>query len=154
MNTEIEKLVPWLVIGYGNTLRSDDAVGPKAVEELDKLRLPGVHTLSYPLLTPEAAEPVSRAREVIFIDAATGNGHDVQLRVLKPAHSSQVMAHAARPETILALARDVFGHCPHACLLAIPVEDLSLGEGLSPLAKTGLTRAMELLQARLQCGQS
>ena len=92
--------MPWLVIGYGNTLRSDDAVGPTAVEELDRLHLPGVHTLSYPLLTPEAAEPVSRAREVIFIDAATGNGHDVQLRVLKPAHSSQVMAHAARPETI------------------------------------------------------
>ncbi len=71
--------MPWLVIGYGNTLRSDDAVGPTAVEELDRLHLPGVHTLSYPLLTPEAAEPVSRAREVIFIDAATGNGHDVAI---------------------------------------------------------------------------
>lgn len=147
------EFVPWLVIGYGNTLRSDDAVGPRAVEALEKLQLPGVSTITLPLLAPEAAEPVSRARQVIFVDAAPGEP-EVTLRILKPAHSSQVMAHAAWPETILALARDLFGHCPDAWLVAIPVEDLSLGEGLSPLAKTGLTRAMELLQARLQCGTS
>ncbi len=148
-NTDYPELVPWLVIGYGNTLRSDDAVGPRVVEALESMRLPGVSALALPLLTPEAAEPVSRAHHVIFVDAATGKHPGVTLRVLKPSHSSQVMAHAAQPETILALARDLFGHCPDAWLLAIPVEDLSLGERLSPLAEAGLRQAVELLQARL-----
>ena len=148
MNIAGKQLVSWLVIGYGNTLRSDDAVGPMAVEEMDRLGLPGVQTASYPLLAPEAAEAVSRARQVIFVDAVTGEHPCVTLRKLKAAHSSQVMAHAARPETILALARDVFGHCPDAWLLAIPVQDLSLGERLSPLAEAGLRQAIELLQAR------
>ena len=51
---------PVLVIGYGNTLRNDDGVGPRVAEALEALQLPGVRTLSCALLAPETAEPVSR----------------------------------------------------------------------------------------------
>ena len=59
-----------LVIGYGNTLRGDDGVGPRVVEAIGTLGLPGVRTLICPLLTPELADPISRAEKVIFVDAA------------------------------------------------------------------------------------
>lgn len=131
-----------LVIGYGNTLRRDDGVGPKVAEAVTALNLPGVRTLACPLLTPELAEAVSQARLVIFVDAAVDTPREVQLRKLAPADSSQIMAHAASPATMLALARDVFGHAPEACWLTIPVEDLGIGEDFSPLAQRGFETAM------------
>ena len=132
-----------LVLGYGNTLRRDDGVGPKAADAIEALALPGVQTLSCALLTPELAEPISRARSVVFVDAAVDAPREVQLRKLAPAGSSQIMAHAASPATMLALARDVFGHAPEGWLLTIPVADIGIGEDLSPFAQRGLEIAIE-----------
>ena len=132
-----------LVIGYGNTLRRDDGVGPGVAEAVAGLALPGVRTLACPLLTPELAEAVSQAHVVIFVDAAVDAPREVQLRTLAPAGSSQVMAHAASPATLLALARDVFGHAPEAWLITIPAEDLGIGDEFSPLAQRGFEIALE-----------
>lgn len=135
-----------LVIGYGNTLRSDDGVGPKVIEAIAGLKLPGVQTLSCDLLTPELADPVSRAARVIFVDAAIDAPAEVQLRPLTPADSSQIMAHAADPRTLLALARDVFGHAPQAWWLTIPIENMGIGEQLSGRAQRGVETAISLIQ--------
>jgi hydrogenase maturation protease len=126
-----------LVIGYGNTLRSDDGVGPRVAEAVEALQLPGVRTLSCGLLTPELADPIARAGRVIFVDAAIDAPAEVQLRPLSPAESSQIMAHAADPRTLLALARDVFGRAPEAYWLTIPVQNLGIGEQLSAEAQHG-----------------
>jgi hydrogenase maturation protease len=136
-----------LVVGYGNTLRSDDGVGPKVAEAIAALDLPGVETLACALLTPELADPVSRAKVVVFVDAAVDAPREVQLRPLAPAESSQILAHAAAPPTLLALARDVFGHAPEAWWLTIPVENLSLGEDFSELAQRGFAIAVEKIKA-------
>jgi len=45
------------------------------------------------------------------------------------------MAHAASPATLLALARDVFGHAPEAWWLTIPRRGPRRGRELSPLAR-------------------
>ncbi len=136
-----------LVIGYGNTLRSDDGVGPRLVETLGGLRLPNVCTLVCDLLAPELAEPIAHAARVVFVDAAVDSPREVQLRPLVPADSSQLMAHAADPRTMLALARDVFGHAPRAWWLTIPIEDTGIGEGMSELARKGMAVALERLKA-------
>jgi hydrogenase maturation protease len=131
-----------LVIGYGNTLRRDDGVGPKVADAVAALALPGVRALACPLLTPELADPVSRARIAVFVDAAVDAPREVQLRKLAPADSSQIMAHAANPATVLALVRDVFGHAPEAWLLTVPVENISIGEELSAFGRRGLEIAV------------
>ena len=135
-----------LIIGYGNTLRRDDGVGPKVAEAAAALHLPGVEALAAPQLTPELAEPIARADRVVFVDAAVDAPRTVQMRKLTPAESSQVMAHAAEPSTLLALARDVFGRMPEAWWLTIPVEDLGFGEELSPLAKVGFEAALDRIR--------
>ena len=135
-----------LVLGYGNTLRSDDGVGPLVAETIAGLQLPGVETLVAGLLTPELADPISRAGMVVFVDAAVDAPREAQLRPCAPAESSQIMAHAADPKTMLALARDVFGHTPQAYLLTIPVENLAIGEQLTPFAREGMARAVELIR--------
>lgn len=133
---------PLLVLGYGNTLRGDDGVGPKVADAVQALALSGVETLASPMLTPELAEPVSRARRVVFVDAAVDAPREVQLRPLQPADSSQLMAHAADPRTLLALARDVFGHVPEAWWLTIPIQELDFSEELSAFAQRGFEVAL------------
>ena len=135
-----------LVIGYGNTLRRDDGVGPKVAEAVAALDLPGIRTLACPLLTPELAEPVSQATVAVFVDAAVDAPREVQRRPLSPADTSQIMAHAASPATLLALARDVFGHTPEAWLITVPAEDLGIGDELSPLAQRGFENAVEAVK--------
>lgn len=131
-----------LIIGYGNTLRRDDGVGPAVADAVAALELPGVKSLACPLLAPELAADLADAKSVIFVDAAVDSPREVQLRPLAPADSSQIMAHAADPRTMLALARDVFGHAPAAWCLTIPVEDLAIGEGFSTRTQNGFEIAL------------
>jgi len=135
-----------LVIGYGNPLRCDDGVGPKVAEAIAELNLPGVRTLTCHQLSPEYAEPIAQARMVVFVDAAVDAPKDVQLRKLEPGKSSQLMAHSADPRTMLALARDVFGHCPEAWWLTVPAVKLGFGEDLSPVTRDGFEVALEQIR--------
>jgi hydrogenase maturation protease len=135
-----------LVIGYGNCLRHDDGVGPRVAEAIEELNLPGVRTLVCQQLSPEHAEPVARARRVIFVDAAVDEMGGVKFRKLAPGETSQLMAHAADPRTVLALARDVFGHAPEAWWLTIPAVKLGFGTDFSPEAEDGFRRAVEEIQ--------
>jgi len=139
--------VELLVIGYGNTLRSDDGVGPRVAEAVERLQLPGVRTLICQQLSPEHAEPVSRARVVVFVDAAVDAPQEVRLRPLEPGDTTQLMAHAADPRTMLALARDVFGHAPEAWWLTIPALDLEFGEALSSETRHGFDKAVRMIQS-------
>ena len=135
-----------LVIGYGNTLRGDDGVGPKVAEAIAALNLPGVQTLACPLLTPELADPISQAEKVIFVDAAVDAPKEVQWRRLEPNESSQIMAHAADPRTMLALARDVFGHVPEAWWLTIPAVELGFQEEFSTAVQRDFLVAVKKIQ--------
>jgi hydrogenase maturation protease len=137
----------FLVIGYGNTLRGDDGVGPRVVEALEALHLPGVRTLVCQQLTPELADPISHASEVIFVDAAVDGPTEVQVRKLEPNESSQLMTHAADPRATLALARDVFGHAPVAWWLTIPAVKFGYSDALSPAADAGLRAALAQIQS-------
>ena len=135
-----------LVIGYGNTLRGDDGVGPKVAETVETLHLPGVQTLACAQLAPELADPISRVCLVVFVDAAVDAPREVQLRKLVPAESSQLMAHAADPRTMLAMARDVFGHAPEAWWLTIPASTLEFCEDLSSSARQGFQEAVRKIE--------
>lgn len=134
-----------LVIGYGNTLRGDDGVGPVVARDVAALNDPRVSALECVLLTPELAEPVSKARQVVFVDATIEVSDEVTLREVVPAASSQLLGHSANPATMLALARDVFGRSPRAWLIAIPVRDLAAGEVLSETAQRGRRTAIKMI---------
>ena len=142
---------PVLVIGYGSTLRGDDGVGPAVAELIEAKNLPGVATIACHQLTPELADPISKAHTVIFVDAALELPHD-QVRVsrVEPETAHQVMVHTASPGGLLHLARSVFGDCPTSWLIEIPVAEMGIGEQLSPFARDGVeqavARALELVR--------
>jgi len=143
-----------LVIGYGNTLRRDDGVGPLAAEAVRSWDLAGVATMSMIQLTPEIAEPLSKAKLAIFIDARIANPDGpfgVQVCPLEPAETGAFsQGHSGDPRRLLALAREVFGFCPPAWLMTVPAADLELGEGLSPLSTRGLADALSRIALLLK----
>ena len=136
-----------LVIGYGNTLRGDDGVGPRVAGAVGSLHLPGVRTMTCQQLSPEHAAPISLAETVIFVDAAVDAPKEVQFRRLEPNDTSQLMAHAADPRTMLALSRDVFGHVPHAWWLTIPAEKMEFCETLTSIAQHGCDEAVKKIRS-------
>lgn len=136
---------PALVIGYGNTLRTDDAVGPRAAGAVRGWGLPGVTALAVAQLTPELSEPLSAARLAVFVDARLAADDDpsgVKVEPLEPTGGASTFGHTGDPRRLLALARDVYGRCPRAWLVTVPAADVGVGEGLSPRAVRGLEDAL------------
>lgn len=141
---------PLLVLGYGNTLRRDDSAGPLLAEEVAAEGYPGVHAMACAQLSPEHAALVAGAGAVVFVDARVGGDERVRLLPLDPAPAGQAMTHALRPETLLALVRDLYGHTPRAWLLPVPAEDFGFGEQLSGLTQAGMAEASRVLDHFIQ----
>jgi hydrogenase maturation protease len=138
----------FLVIGYGSTLRGDDGVGPRVVELLEAKRWSGVRTLARHQLTPELAEPISQAAAVVFVDATLEDAAGgVTVKAVEAAPTHRVMVHTASPANLLHLARSVFGHCPPAWMVSIPVSEMGIGEQLSSLAERGANEAVKRIGA-------
>jgi hydrogenase maturation protease len=145
---------PVLIIGYGNLLRRDDGVGVVVAERLAARPRRGVQIIACPQLTPELAEPISRAAAVVFVDAAASGPRQVRMRRVRPTAAIPFLAHGSSPALLLGLARALFGRQPPAWLLTIPGEDFGLGEGFSALAEAGVRTALEQLEAWLRRQQS
>ena len=145
-----------LVIGYGNTVRQDDQAGPLVAEKIEALALPGVITLVCAQLSPEHAEPLALAQAVVFVDAQAGPVLKVSLRRILPGDSSQVTTHTVAPQTLLALARDVYGRVPPGWLLTIHAEWFEFGTEISPLTRRGIEVAVGkvLKMARRRSGSN
>ena len=136
-----------LVIGYGNELRSDDGVGPRIAAAVAEWNLDGVRARGCHQLAPELADPIASARLVVFVDAAVDAPAIVRLRKVKSQDSVQIMTHGSDPQSLMGLAKQVFGRCPPAWWLTIPVENLDFGETLSPLARRGMQVALKKIRA-------
>lgn len=139
--TPSRPLLRWLVIGYGNELRGDDAAGPHAARAIEELALPNVEVFVRQQLTPELADNVSQADAAIFIDAAAEIG-STAIREACAAPSSTAIAHSSSPEALLSLAGAVFGSAPKAWLITVPIAELGFREHLSKITKSNISRAV------------
>lgn len=134
-----------LIIGYGNSLRGDDAIGIRAAELLRR-RDPGpeVEILSVHQLTPELVDPISRARRVIFIDAAEGATPGLICeRRIHADLSARPFTHVATPEALLAGASALYGNEPPATLITVTAATFELGEGLSAPVRMALDSVIQ-----------
>jgi hydrogenase maturation protease len=134
-----------LVLGYGSDLRGDDAVGRLVAEAVSGWE--GVRALSVHQLTPELALEFQSCDLVVFADAAERAG-EASLERLEPA-AFRPEGHHATPEGLLELGRTLHGRAPEAWMLALPGEDFSLREDLSPRGQRSLRQGLELLAAFL-----
>ncbi len=141
------ELVKSLVIGYGNTLRSDDGIGVRVAEAVNDWHFPGVRSLARHQLTPELAAELAQVDLVIFVDACQDtNSNNVKLHPLKPSASINFKSHYSDPRALLSLTQALFGNYPQAWWLIVPGVDFQLGDRLSPLAKQGIDRALAQIE--------
>ena len=145
-----------LLIGYGNTMRRDDGVGPAVVSRLaSALRdRPSCQFSVVRQLAPELAEELAGAQRVIFVDASVElPPGKVSVRPIHPCAGGSVtcaLAHYEAPEFLLALAQTLYGAAPQTWLIAVGVEDLSVGDRLSPALSEASARLCRHLAYRLE----
>jgi len=139
-----------LVVGWGNPGRLDDALGPRLVEWLGALGIPGVHAETAYQLQVEHADAVASADLVVFVDADAEGPAPFLARPLEPSGRPAFSTHALTPGTVLALAADLFGVRPRAVLLGIRGYAFDgFGERLTPGAENNLRAARAWIAAAL-----
>jgi hydrogenase maturation protease len=140
-----------IVLGYGNRLRSDDAVGQVVAERIAAWRVPNVRSLAVTQLTPELALELAEVDLVIFVDAYAANEQQtVKVCPINVASSLATIGHTLEPSTLLAIAQSLYNYHPQAWLIAIPVLNFELGDRLSTLAEQGIVEAIEEIQQLLR----
>lgn len=130
-----------LVLGYGNELRGDDALGlhfASAAQELGWPAFPCRH------LTPELAEVLRDYESVLFVDA-TRNDEAVCWQAV-PEQGDLWPLHAGSPAALLALTRSLYGRAPEGWLLSLPGEEFGFSTGLSRCAEKSLAQGLELFR--------
>jgi hydrogenase maturation protease len=135
-----------LLIGYGNTLRSDDGAGPRVAERVSAWGWPGLTAMAVHQLTPELAEPLARAELAIFVDARLADS-EVEFVPLEPSRLGTVHGHTSAPRSLLGLAQAIYGRHPRAWLVTLPAVDITLGERLSATAERGVEAALVGIRA-------
>jgi len=124
-----------LVIGYGNPLRGDDGLGWAVAGCLaasvtdEEVTIMAVHQL-----TPELAEPVSKAEMVVFVDASyEGKPGTWRCDEVKPAAATtQPLGHHCGISGLLAYARAIFDASPRAFVISVAAQCFECQNELSP----------------------
>lgn len=146
---------PILVIGYGNDLRSDDAVGQRVAQTIAAWNLSNVRSLCVHQLTPELAAFLANAELAIFIDAClTSVCEDVRVSAIAPTYSTAIAGHTSDPRSLLALTQVLYDRLPIAWWVRIPGANFELGDCLSPTGERGIRVAIEQINDLIQLGRT
>ena len=153
MEIEIPSL-PILIYGYGNPGRQDDGLGVALVEWLEiwakAAGMAGLVFDSNYQLNAEDALAVAESRIVVFVDAAKEGAAPFEFRELAPKNEIAFSTHAMSPESVLALAAELYDARPQAWMLAIRGYEWEPNEPPTPAALANLAAACAHLQERLE----
>ncbi len=141
----------FLIIGYGNELCGDDAVGPWVATAVAEWKLPTVKSLAVPQLAPELSAELAKTNYVMFVDACGHtNVRTVQIDPIvaydQQTSSMAFAAHTYDPLALLNLTQRLYNRHPQAWLLQIPIESVDVGSGLSSKAHQGCDHALRAIE--------
>jgi hydrogenase maturation protease len=143
-----------LLIGYGNPLRGDDAVGRVVARAVEQWYLPNVNVLILHQLAPELAEDLAKVDSVYFIDACVDiTLEHPRVKEIESNYSPVKVSHFSSPQDLLALTKQLYGCMPRAYLIEIPAEAFELDERLSAKAQLGVSEVLEFLHVALKVPQ-
>lgn len=144
-----------LMIGIGNSGRSDDGLGWSFVEEVEKKGVfKGPSILRYQLQV-EDADLIKDYSTIIFVDSSEeileeGFGWSEVF----PANDFSFTTHQISPQVVLHLCEFIYKRRPKAFLMAIGGKTWELDQGLSQVAEGNLISALskfeELTNPRLE----
>ena len=140
-----------VVIGYGNDLRSDDGAGIHVATRL-AAQLPQSLVIVTHQLTPDLAEDIATAEQVIFVDAYAAHESNARLRIDKisgdDSYNPSALGHHGAPQGLMHLAHQLFGKTPDAWVVGIPAFCFDAGETISPETLHRINEAVALIEGR------
>jgi hydrogenase maturation protease len=135
-----------LVIGYGNTLRGDDAAGIRAAEEISR-RHPEIPCLCMHQLMPEMSEQISEYDTVFFVDADVNASVATARTVEILPDTDQPRTHFISPESLLSLSLRLYQRHPEkAYIIGIPVLKFDFSEELTITALNGIEQCIKIIE--------
>jgi hydrogenase maturation protease len=139
------------IIGYGNSQRQDDGIGPYVVDRLRTVLKPlaDIHLRSLRQLEPALVEELQHADRIVFVDAtlhAVNGGW--QLDQLRPAmdiwpHTT----HHLTPSFLLGLLQALYHRNPTAWLVSVQGYKFGFGYGITPRVKASAQGAIAAILA-------
>ena len=150
-----------LIIGYGNPLRQDDAVGWLAGQRLSLTfdNDPSVTVICCHQLTPELAALIAETALVLLLDAAI-DGTPGEVGITTVTADDRITpdaTHHISPSSLLALTEQLYHKTPAAVLLSVTGHRFDLGEEISEEAQRGIGLLVERatsIVAAFQRGES
>lgn len=133
---------PILIVAVGNPSRGDDALGPRLIERLEQLDLPGVELLTDFQLQVEYALDMQGRETVVFVDASVSCAEPYSVATVEPVADASYSSHELSPAAVLHAYARLFGAPPRSYALAVRGYRFELGEGLSPRADSNLEAAL------------
>ena len=131
-----------LIVGYGNPLRGDDALGRLAADRLAQrfAGLPHVTVMSVHQLTLDLAETASNCERLILLDARQARlaGEVFCERLTTAATAPTPLSHYCTPGELLAATEMLYGAAPRAYLAGVTAHAFDAGAPLSPTVAAAL----------------
>jgi hydrogenase maturation protease len=156
-----------LVIGIGNPLRGDDALGWHAAQQLARLYGAGaeaqfledhrwlspdgaVEIMTCQQMTMDLVEPVHAAEQVIFIDASVqGEPGFLKCETVMPDTPQNLISHQFDAPTLLAAVQALYGVCPKGVVVSVTAGMFDFVEELSPAVAARLPELVKQVQQML-----
>lgn len=136
-----------LVAGIGNSIRSDDGIGPYIAQCLEDQKLNGVTTTSYHQLTPELIEEFISYDIIVLADAAV-NEEAVAFYLLEEKTVSPASAsHHINASLLLSLSKQLYQKKLTVYVCAVQAHDFSMGWQLSANGKINADAAVVMLSS-------
>ena len=122
-----------VVVGYGNPLRGDDAVGWRVAETVaTDARLAGAHVMTAHQLLPELAVELAEAGLAVLVDARVGEpAGSISVTHVAPCADRGPFGHHLTPAALAALALSVGGRSADVVVVSVGIESTEPGTGLS-----------------------
>lgn len=139
-----------LMIGIGNSGRQDDGLGWAFLDKVEN-RISGNFDLEYRYqLQIEDAELISHYKKVIFVDAdMTHHKTGFVFSPLTPTTIQGYSSHSLSPESVLALAQNVYNKSPESWILGISGKSFELEIGLTDVGIENLEKAADFFLKEL-----
>lgn len=139
-----------ILFGIGNCGRKDDGLGWAFLDQIKSI-LPDNYDIEYRYqLQIEDAELATNYEKVIFIDAHKENFKEGYVwATCNPKATDSFTTHELDPQSVLYLTDTIYGKQPESKIMGISGEDFRLEMGLSDLADSNLTKALDFFKKEI-----
>ena len=138
-----------LIIGYGNPMRGDDAIGCHAARALEQhfWNDPDVEVIATQQLTAEMVDDILQRDFVLFLDATSGKQPGTIMRTtVSPEPGLGGFSHHFTPSSLLTAAEQLYGDVPFAMSITMAGWSFDLGQKMSQIVTRRMPDLIRLAQ--------